>query len=152
MKKGKENVRKSAGQFCKVYKNVICELYCSYKLATAGILILSLITLSADFIELKLLEYTTNNVSAYLEKTGISFGRITMTVGLFLLALLATKILSGLYKLLSEKYQSIIKRDIEKKTIKKLSTVRYEYYETRVFYEKINLAQQAGDQYANAVY
>ena len=48
--------RNSAGQFCKVYVNVIRELYHDYRTATAGILLLSLILVNADFIELKLLK------------------------------------------------------------------------------------------------
>lgn len=151
-KQNNPKIRKTAGQFCRVYVDVIQELYHDYRLATAGILFLSLVVLSADFIELRLLEYITNSVSAYLEGTADSFRRIVVGTAGFLIALLAVKILSGIYKMLSEKYQSSIKFDIEKKTIKKLSVIRYEYYESNALYEKINLAKGASDQYANAVY
>lgn len=144
--------RKSAGQFCKVYMNVIRELYHDYKTATAGILLLSLILVNADFVELKLLEYATNSVSAYLAGTQISFRRIAAVMGIFGAALLTFRILSGIYHLLYEKYQSRVKLAIEKKIVRKLSSIRYEYYESNAFYEKINLARQAGDQYSNAVY
>ena len=139
-------------QFCKVHIKIIRELYGEYKLATTGILILSLIILSTEFIELKLLEYTTNSVSAYMGGSQIAFGRIATVIGMFLLALLVVKILSGIYNLLAQKYQSGIMFKVEKKVIKKLSVICYEYYESNAFYEKINLARQASGQYANAVY
>lgn len=151
-KQGTEKKRKSASQFCKVYVNVIRELYRDYKFATSGILLLSLLLLSANFIELKLLEYATNSAAAYLEGTQASFIHIAVVIGLFGVALLTVKILSEIYRLLSEKYQSRIKLASEKKIIKKLSAIRYEYYESNAFYEKINLARLAGDQYASAVY
>ncbi|HBA48492.1 MAG TPA: hypothetical protein DCZ91_11980, partial [Lachnospiraceae bacterium] len=152
-KKKQQNVKKkSPGQFCKVYVNVIRELYHDYRTATAGILLLSLILVNADFIELKLLEYATNSVSAYLAGTQISFRRIATVMGMFGAALLTFRILSGIYHLLYEKYQSRVKLAIEKKIVRKLSSIRYEYYESNAFYEKINLARQAGDQYSNAVY
>lgn len=144
--------RKSPGQFCKVYVNVIRELYHDYRTTTAGILLLSLILVNADFIELKLLEYATNSVSAYLAETQISFRRIATVMGMFGAALLTFRILSGIYHLLYEKYQSRVKLAIEKKIVRKLASIRYEYYESNAFYEKINLARQAGDQYSNAVY
>ena len=144
--------RKSVSRFCSVYGNVIRELYHDDKAATAGILLLSLILVNADFIELKLLEYATNSVSAYLAGTGISFQRIIAVMGMFGAALLTFRVLSGIYRLLSEKYQSRIKLATSKKIVRKLSSLRYEYYESNAFHEKINLARQAGDQYANAVY
>lgn len=139
-------------QFCKVHGKIILELYREYKLPTTGILLLSMIILSAEFLELKFLEYATNSVSAYMSGALTSFERIAVVIGLFLLALLVVKILSGVYNLLVQKYQSKIMSDIEKKVVKKLSIICYEYYESNAFYEKINLARQASGQYANAVY
>lgn len=147
-----EGKKGAVAQFFKVYVNIILELYREYRLMTIGILLLSMVTLGVGFIELKFLEYVTNSVSAYMGGALTSFGNIAIAIGLFLLTLLVVKILSGIYNLLVQKYQSQIMFKVEKKIVSKLSAISYEYYEDNAFYEKINLARQASEQYANAVY
>lgn len=143
----------TAGQFFKVQWKILKELYEKYKLETTGIILLSLVTMCTSFIELKFLEFSTNSVSGFMNGNAIySFKSTVMIIGLFLFALLIMRILSNTYNIISQKYQSKIVFEVEKKIINKLSNISYEYHESNAFHEKINLARQASEQYSKAVY
>ena len=105
----------------------------------------------SKFIELKFLEHITDGVSGYLNET-VSFQEIVRKTVIFLILLLFVLLVQNAYNRLSPKYESKIIFEVEKKINDKLSDVTYEYYESNEFYEKINLARQAGSQYPNAVY
>jgi ABC-type multidrug transport system fused ATPase/permease subunit len=139
------------GQFFKVQWKILKELYGKYRKETTAILILSVLAFGSKFIELKFLEHITDGVSGYLNET-VSFQEIVRKTVIFLILLLFVLLVQNAYNRLSPKYESKIIFEVEKKINDKLSDVTYEYYESNEFYEKINLARQAGSQYPNAVY
>ena len=139
------------GQFFKVQWKILKELYGKYRKETTAILILSVLAFGSKFIELKFLEHITDGVSGYLNET-VSFQEIVRKTVIFLILLLFVLLVQNAYNRLSPKYESKIILEVEKKINDKLSDVTYEYYESNEFYEKINLARQAGSQYPNAVY
>jgi ATP-binding cassette subfamily B protein len=142
----------TVGLFFRVHWKVIKELYVMDKSAATRIILLSLIGMGANFVELKLLEYSTNRVSAYIDgENADTFQKIMIHIGVFIIILLLFRIVSNLYDKISARYQSKVFFSIEKKIINKLSEIPYEYYESNSFHEKINLAGQASDQYSKGI-
>lgn len=80
------------------------------------------------------------------------FSEFLIWPAVFLGMLLLMKITDCIYKVVAEKYESIVVFESEKKIISKLSSISYENYETNDFYEKVNLARQASGQYSQAIY
>jgi ABC-type multidrug transport system, ATPase and permease components len=143
----------SALKFFKVQGKIIKELYKKYKFETTIIIILSCTLICVNFIDLKFLEYVTNSVSQYMRNGDThDFHKISVTIGLFLGAFLIMQILENIYNIIREKYLSKISYEVEKKITHKLSIISYEYYENSEFYDKINFATQASEQYSEAVF
>lgn len=141
-------------QFFRLQWKIIKELYQEYKLRTLFIIVTSCITsVGTSIIELKFIEYATNNVDTIV-KGQYSDANVNpiYILALFIFALFILKIISSIYEVISQKYQSDISFRAEKKITDKLSGISYEYYESSEFYEKINLARQASGQYSSAVY
>lgn len=143
----------TAGQFFKVHGKVLKELYQQYKYRTIAIIILACVVMCGSFINLKFLEYTTNQVSEY-NKGALTSGfiDILLNVGIFLLSLLIIQLLQSAFNIIREKYISHISFDVEKRIVNKLSLISYEYYEDYRLYEKMNMASQASGKYSDAVF
>lgn len=143
----------TVSQFFKVQIKIIRELYDVYKFETTFIILLSCVTICSSFIDLKFLEYITNGISEYMANPQADkFTEILYTAGIFIGLMILMIIITNIYNVISNKYQSNIVYETEKKIINKLSKISYEYYESNSFYEKINLAKQASGQYSYAVY
>lgn len=138
--------------FFKTHILILRELCGELPLQTIGILLLSSVTVGISLVELKLLEFVTNQVADYFSEDQNHIITFAALLGLFFAGLLALHILQMLYEALRERYQSEIVFRSEKKMISKLASIPYEYYESNQFHEKINLAKGASGQYANAVY
>lgn len=155
MKKKKKPMgdKVTVSQFFTVQIKIIRELYEVYKFETTFIILLSCVTICSSFIDLKFLEYMTNSISEYIASPQPDkFTEIICTAGIFIGLIILMIILTNIYNVISNKYQSKIVFETEKKIINKLSDISYEYYESNSFYEKINLAKQASGQYSYAVY
>lgn len=148
---GPRREKNIVNRFFRVHTKVIARLLRMHRASTIGLLGLSLVLLSAEYIELKMLEYTTNSVSAYMYGNLSDFRYIALSVSIFLIALLVIRILSWVYNKMLQKYQNNISAKIEKNMVTKLASVKYEYFESNAFYEKMNLAKQASEQYPTAV-
>ncbi|MCI8589353.1 MAG: ABC transporter ATP-binding protein [Clostridiales bacterium] len=145
------NTKVTIGQFIKLHIKVFKELYQLYKLDTILIVCLSGVSVVESYIALLFLEYSTNAVNEYFH-FGNDFIKIVLLFFFFLLTLFLFKIINSIYLKISEKYRNIIAYNIESKIVDRLSSISYENYESYGFYEKINLAQQAGANYPNAIY
>ena len=153
--KNKKNKRSENGskgtsllQYIKVQRSVIKELFSKYRWDSFLIVFLSFITLATQVVELFFLQYVTNSV-AYLSD---AFPKVLKNISIFIAALLLLLLTNNCYRIISQKYQSKIVFESEKKLILKLSHIPYDHYESNAFYEKVSLARQASGQYANAIY
>ena len=142
----------SAGQFFKTHLDILKELYHELPMETSGIILLSLLSFVMSYTELRFLEFVTNSASHYLSGADREFANFAIIVAAFLVGILILRLISNFNSILRERYQSKIVFRSEKKLINKLSAISYEYYESNKFHEKINLAQGACWQYAQAVY
>lgn len=141
------------GKFFSMQFKIIKELYTLYKLQTVGIIFTSGLLVFQNYIDLKFLEYMTNRVFSYGGgESNDSFISVLYTAGIFLFTLLLFKLFSNLNNTLYQKYNSNISTSVDKKLVKKISSISYEYYESTPIYEKINLAYKASSQYPNAVW
>ncbi len=151
-KKSSNNEKITVGYFFSVHLRIIKELFSMYKVATTAIILLSLATIFEQIIELKFLEYITNDVYYYFTDGTRNFKSVLLYCGCFVGMLLIMKITSNTYYVLVEKYNSKVMFQSEKKIIKKLSSISYEHYEKNDFYENVNMAKRASGQYSQAVY
>ena len=107
-KKMKEQTREmnnkvTVGKFFRVQLLIIQELYQKYKFQTTVIILFSLIALSAQFVELKFLEYMTDTVAEKFRPGGEIFA-IALGIGLFLVTLLMLRLISFVYNYVNIKY------------------------------------------------
>lgn len=139
------------GHFFKAQWAIIQEMFSKFRIQSVAIILLSLLALSTNFIELKFLEYMTNEVSNdhLLVCNGTSSW---LTVIMFLGSLFVLRVTACVYNRLHIKYQSNIVFEAEKKYLKKMSILPYEFFESANYYKKIDLADQANSQYGNAIY
>ena len=105
---GPRREKNIVNRFFRVHTKVIARLLRMHRASTIGLLGLSLVLLSAEYIELKMLEYTTNSVSAYMYGNLSDFRYIALSVSIFLIALLVIRILSWVYNKMLQKYQNNI--------------------------------------------
>ncbi len=152
LRKKQDNGKITIGFFFSVQLKIIKELYSMHKLMTVMIILLSLIGISEQIIELKFLEYATNNVYDYFTGSSSEFGEALLYITGFMGCIFLVKLTNCVYKLIVRRYESDVVFLSEKKLIKKLATIPYENYESKDFYEKVNLAKQASGQYSQAVY
>lgn len=144
----------TAAQFFRTQIQILKELFQEYKFQTLAILVISCITTTGtSYVNLKFLEYAVNSVADYAGGTSEETPE-TMAFSFFgfLLALLLLRILSAFYNRISEKYESDVAYNSERKITRRLADIPYELYESKVFYDKINLARQVSGQYSNALY
>ena len=140
-------------RFFQIQWQVIKELYGQNAPECTMVLLGAVLVPLQGFIELRLLEYATNSVTAYMGNTlGEGFSVIACNILLFLLSLILVQLLSAQYRKIFERYQSKMAAFVEKKIDWKISHISYEYFESAAFYEKINLARQASDCYPNALF
>ncbi len=145
------NKKVTVNDFLRVQLLIIRELYQKYRFQTTIIIFFSFITLSAQFVELKFLEYMTDTVAEKLHP-GDEVLAVALGIVLFLGTLLMLRLISSIYNHVNIKYQNNIVFESEKKLLAKLSHISYEHFESSEFYQKIDIAGQASRQYGNAVY
>ena len=146
------NGKITIGFFFSIQLKIIKELFSMSKLMTILIILLSLIGIGEQIIELKFLEYATNNVYSYFTDGNSEFKTVLLYIAGFMGSICIIKLTNCVYKLIVQKYESKVVFHSEKKLIQKLATIPYENYESKDFYEKVNLAKQASGQYSQAVY
>lgn len=144
----------NASEFFRTQLQILKELCHEYPFQTIAIIMISCITSTgSSFVNLKFLEYASNSVADYV--SGVSKespSAIGLTLAGFLLVLLILRILSAVYNRISERYESNLAYSAETKITRRLADIPYELYESRAFYDKINLVRQVSGQYSNAVY
>lgn len=144
----------NAAQFFLTQIQILKDLCHEYPFQTIAIIVISCVTSTGTtFAELRFLEYASNSAAGFASgSSGDNVSSIVMTFAGFLLILLALRILSAVYRRISEKYESNLVYRAEKKITRRLADIPYELYESKPFYDKINLARQVSGQYSNAVY
>lgn len=138
--------------FFKTHINVIKELMKLSKLTIICIFISTWLLVGLNVVELKFMEYLTNTfASIHLSNFSISKNFLTISIG-YVCVVILINLCMWLNQLLSRKFTKNVNLLIEKRLVKKLAHISYDYYENNEFYESINLASQVTSQYHNAVF
>lgn len=138
-------------EFFQVEWKVLLDLLRQHRGETILIIFFANISTAVSFVELKFLEFATDE-GAQILGTGKETGRLVRGSLLFLGVLLLFKILGSIYLSVSEKYDDRVKARVKESLVGKLSRISYEYYERQENYEIINIAGRAPGEYTNAVY
>lgn len=138
-------------EFFQTEWKVLCDLLRQHRLQTIVIILLYNVSVAASFVELRFVEFITNESAAVISMRAESKKLIYGSL-LFLGALLLLKLLDNVFFLVSEKYDDSVNARIKEQLTKKLSMISYEYFERQDTYEKISIAGKAVKTYTSAVY
>lgn len=146
-----QNKKVTIGQFFLVQKRILAELFHLDAKYTFGVLLLSLALTVTSFFNLKLTEYTTNLANEVSSQMIDDVAKPLFIIGILFLSLLIMQLIGFAYSELHERYVTKVTAVANEKINRKLSHIKYEYYESNTFYEQLNLANRANTQYDNAV-
>ncbi len=141
------------GQIIKTHWHVLKDLLKNHKSASLSIFFFSAIIAILNIVDLKFLEHITNQAAKYINtRTPKDFYELFVIICFFILSIILLKAVSWLYSIVSTKYNNKVSMYIECQINKCLSNIAYENYESSVFFDKINLAKGASDQYSKAIF
>lgn len=138
-------------EFFRTEWKVFCDLLRQHRWQTVVIILLYNVSVAASFVELKFVEFITDESAAVISSRADGKGLIYGSL-FFLGALLLFKLLDSVFFVVSERYDDNVNARIKEQLTKKLSTISYEYFERKDTYEKISIAGKAVETYTSAVY
>lgn len=152
MKKWKKsNSQENINSFFFMQKRIFGDLWKMAPRETLLLFLLYVVLFFSEVVEVKFVEFSTNELVGYLGGSGGYNDVLFVFVG-FLAVLALLQIVFNVKSVTEIKYNSKIQKQVEENLVKKLSYFPYEKFETAPIYDKINLAKQAGSQYSQAVF
>lgn len=138
-------------EFFRTEWKVFCDLLLQHHWQTVLIVLLYNVSVAASYVELKFVEFVTDESAAVISSS--AGGKRLIYGSLFFLGvLLLFKLLDSVFFVVSERYDDSVKARIKEQLTRKLSIISYEYFERQDTYEKISIASEAAETYTSAVY